>query len=198
MPTAKTRRLSRQHKPADMALEDWQIELRRQFGREQPLRLKNIGADPVFSDYQVTNPQRGSTYRVAIRGTAPGDNYCSCPDFSANALGTCKHVEFVLGRLEHRRRTDAVSPDSCCSRSAKKVSALLTQLPWSNHLTAHGPLQACGRARVLRDGWFDIIRTFRAGSSDIRHGSARTAQSGVTIGVRARLPHVLRPGDEPP
>jgi len=138
MPTAKTRRLSRQHKPADMALEDWQIELRRQFGREQPLRLKNIGADPVFSDYQVTNPQRGSTYRVAIRGTAPGDNYCSCPDFSANALGTCKHVEFVLGRLEHRRRTDAVSPDSCCSRSAKKVSALLTQLPWSNHLLLMG------------------------------------------------------------
>jgi len=108
MPTAKTRRLSRQHKPADMALEDWQIELRRQFGREQPLRFKNIGTDPVFSDYQVTNPQRGSTYRVAIRGTAPGDNYCSCPDFSTNALGTCKHVEFVLGRLERSRRTRAL------------------------------------------------------------------------------------------
>src|SRR5512139_173823 len=108
MRTATPRRLSRQHRPAGMALEDWQRELRRQYGREQPLRLKNIGSDPVFSDYQVANPQRGSTYRVAIRGAAPGDNYCSCPDFSTNALGTCKHVEFVLGRLERTRRTRSV------------------------------------------------------------------------------------------
>jgi superfamily II DNA or RNA helicase len=91
-----------------MALEEWQVALRRQYGREQPLRVKNVGTEPVFSDYQVTNPQRGSMYRVAIRGSALGDNYCTCPDFSTNALGTCKHVEFVLGRLERGRRTRTV------------------------------------------------------------------------------------------
>lgn len=64
---ASSRRLSRQHKPVDMALEEWQVVLRRQYGREQPLRLKNVGTEPVFSDYQVTNPQRGSMYRVAKR-----------------------------------------------------------------------------------------------------------------------------------
>jgi superfamily II DNA or RNA helicase len=105
MSKAAPRKLSRLHKPADLPLETWQRELRRQFGREQAFVLENTGKEPVFSDFQVTNPQSRSTYRVAIRGVAPGDNYCSCPDFATNALGTCKHVEFVLGRLERGRRT---------------------------------------------------------------------------------------------
>ena len=98
-------KLSRLHKPADMSLEAWQRELRRQFGREQPFTFKNAGTEPVFSDFQVTNPRSGSTYRVGIRGARPGDNYCSCPDFATNALGTCKHVEFVLRKLGGRART---------------------------------------------------------------------------------------------
>lgn len=68
------RRLSRLDKPDDMSLEMWQRELRRQFGREQAFVLKNVGTEPVFSEYQVTNPQTSGTYRVAIRGGRPGDN----------------------------------------------------------------------------------------------------------------------------
>ena len=103
MTRAAARRLSRLHKPSDLSLEAWQLELRRQFGREQGFVLKNMGGEPVFSDYQVANPESGSVYRVSIRGARPGDNYCSCPDFATNTLGTCKHVEFVLGKLERRR-----------------------------------------------------------------------------------------------
>src|SRR5262249_49425467 len=44
-----------------------------------------------------------SSYRVFIRGTAPGDNHCSCPDFATNTLGTCKHIEFTLAALERKR-----------------------------------------------------------------------------------------------
>ena len=51
-----------------MSLEAWQTELRRQFGREQRFRLKNLGRGAVFSEFEVTNPQSRSTYRVAIRG----------------------------------------------------------------------------------------------------------------------------------
>jgi SNF2 family DNA or RNA helicase len=82
-----------------MSLEDWQIELRRQFGREQKFKLKNTGAEPLFSEYEVANPQSGRSYRVAIRGSALGENYCSCPDYAVNTLGTCKHIEFTLERL---------------------------------------------------------------------------------------------------
>ena len=96
-------KLSRLHKPDDMTLEAWQIALRRQFGREQKFKLKNLGDEPFFSDFQVTNPQSKNTYRVAIRGGDLADNFCSCPDFLTNTLGTCKHVEFVLAKL--RRQT---------------------------------------------------------------------------------------------
>lgn len=106
-PATATRKLSRLHRPADLSLDAWQRELRRQFGREQSFRLTNAGTEPVFSDFEVSNPQSGSTYRVAIRGPRPGDNYCSCPDFATNALGTCKHIEFVLRKIEERRRTRA-------------------------------------------------------------------------------------------
>src|SRR5207237_1179377 len=34
---------------------------------------------------------------------ALGENYCSCPDFATNELGTCKHIEFTLAALERRR-----------------------------------------------------------------------------------------------
>ena len=103
-----TRKLSRQRKPADMSLETWQRELRRQYGREQPFGLTNVGAERVFSDFDVRNPQSGSTYRVAIRGGRPGENHCTCADFATNVLGTCKHVEFVLAQLEGQRGTRRV------------------------------------------------------------------------------------------
>jgi superfamily II DNA or RNA helicase len=99
----KAAKLSRLTKPEDMSLEDWQIELRRQFGREQAFAIKNLGDHPVFSEFEVVNPQSHARYRVAIRGTALADNFCSCPDFATNALGTCKHIEFTLAYLKRKR-----------------------------------------------------------------------------------------------
>ena len=94
--------LSPHRKPLDMDLDTWQAALRRDFGRAQRFRWENLGTEPVFSEFRVTNPQKGTQYRVAVRGLARGDNFCSCPDFATNALGTCKHVEFVLAKLARR------------------------------------------------------------------------------------------------
>lgn len=99
----KAARTPRTYKPKDLSLEAWQIRLRREFGREQKFLLENLGQEPFFSEFGVTNPGTGGTYRVAIRGARPGDNFCSCPDFSVNTLGTCKHIEFTLARLMKRR-----------------------------------------------------------------------------------------------
>ncbi|MGH7129153.1 MAG: SNF2-related protein, partial [Planctomycetaceae bacterium] len=100
---ARRSKLSRTKQPDGMSLEAWQRQLRRQFGEEQPFELSNVGGQPVFSEFHVTNPASKNTYRVAIRGDRPGDNFCSCPDFRTNALGTCKHVEFTLARLKRKR-----------------------------------------------------------------------------------------------
>jgi len=99
----KIKKISRLRKPEDMPLEQWQVALRKQFGPEQDFHLKNIGEEPIFSEFIVKNPQNQSEYRVAIRGQRIGDNYCSCPDFAVNTLGTCKHIEFTLAKLQRRR-----------------------------------------------------------------------------------------------
>ncbi len=96
-------KISRTHKTDGVALEDWQRALRRQFGEQQPFILENVGGHPPFSEFALTNPESGKTYRIAIRGEAPGMNYCSCPDFHINNLGTCKHIEFTLAKLSQQR-----------------------------------------------------------------------------------------------
>jgi hypothetical protein len=96
-------KISLSRRPEDMSLEQWQITLRRQFGQIQNFHLKNIGDEPIFSEFILTNPQTNIEYRVAIRGLRIGDNYCSCPDFSVNTLGTCKHIEFTLAKLQRKK-----------------------------------------------------------------------------------------------
>ena len=102
-PAPKPSRVSRTRQPEDMGACAWQVALRRQYGREQDFTMQNLGDDAVFSEFAVHNPASGGRYRVAIRGAGLGDNYCACPDFATNLLGTCKHIEFVLGKLERRR-----------------------------------------------------------------------------------------------
>jgi superfamily II DNA or RNA helicase len=99
----KQPKLSRTHAPADLSPVDWQRGLRRQFGREQAFGLENLGTEPFFSEFRVSNPASKSSYRVAIRGLGPGGNFCSCPDYATSELGTCKHLEFTLARLEKKR-----------------------------------------------------------------------------------------------
>ncbi len=77
--------------------------MRRQFGRAQTFAVRNLGDQPVFFEFLGSNPASQRSYRAAIRGAAIGDDRCACPDFTTNDLGTCKHIEFVLGRLERNR-----------------------------------------------------------------------------------------------
>jgi hypothetical protein len=99
----KEPKLSRTHAPTDLSVVEWQRRLRRQFGREQDFGLENLGSEPFFSEFRVSNPVSKSSYRVAIRGLGPGGNFCSCPDYATSELGTCKHLEFTLARLEKKR-----------------------------------------------------------------------------------------------
>ncbi|HRH80449.1 MAG TPA: hypothetical protein PLW81_05325 [Thiobacillaceae bacterium] len=96
-------RLSRLRRPDDMAVDDWQVRLRRQYGREQRFEMENLGEEPIFSEFAITNPESRRRYRVVIRGAGLGVNFCSCPDFATNDLGTCKHIEFTLAALQRKR-----------------------------------------------------------------------------------------------
>ncbi|MBY0514491.1 MAG: SWIM zinc finger family protein, partial [Gemmataceae bacterium] len=81
-------------------LREEQIDLRRQRARAAHFAIENLGKNRVFSDYRVANPESGGVYQVQVRGFDTGDNTCTCPDFKANTLGTCKHIEAVLETLK--------------------------------------------------------------------------------------------------
>jgi hypothetical protein len=87
------------YKPIDLSVEEWQTALRKQFAVIQNFEVKNLGTEPVFSDFSVYNPISQNTYKVAIRSDSPGLNFCSCPDFKVNYLGTCKHIEYLLQKI---------------------------------------------------------------------------------------------------
>ncbi len=62
--------------------------------------LQRPSGEP-YGDYRVKSAS-GKTYRVAMRGPGLFENYCSCPDYAVNTLGTCKHIEALLLRLGKR------------------------------------------------------------------------------------------------
>ena len=99
--------------------------LRRQFGREQRFELINLGREPVFLLFRVDNPDSGTHYIVTIRGLAPGQNQCTCWDYATNHLGTCKHIEFTLARLQARRGGKAaLARGSVAARSEIRLDYL--------------------------------------------------------------------------
>jgi hypothetical protein len=87
-------------KPANLTLENWQIALRKQFVAGKSFGIKKLEGHPVFSDYMVHNPETKNTYKVAIRNNGQAMNFCACLDFKTNHLGTCKHIEAVLLKIE--------------------------------------------------------------------------------------------------
>lgn len=68
----------------------------------EKMHVKSEDDSQPWTDYVVTNRVSGKSYRVALRGTEPGDSFCSCPDFRTNTLGTCKHVLHVLNKVKRR------------------------------------------------------------------------------------------------
>jgi SNF2 family DNA or RNA helicase len=115
-------------------LREEQIDLRRQRARAANFGIENVGKNRVFSDYRVTNPQTKGQYTVTVRGFDTGDNACTCPDFKSNTLGTCKHIEAVLERLQSdgdavkRRKAAVVRPEVTLDYGAPQLRLKL-QLP---------------------------------------------------------------------
>ena len=69
-------------------------------------RVLERPAGGAYGDYKIKSGS-GKIYRVAMRGPGLFENYCSCPDFAVNTLGTCKHIEAMLLRLRQRHRQGA-------------------------------------------------------------------------------------------
>ncbi len=82
------------------------IEERVRRGRTE-VRATQLSGEPGFGAWTarsiVSESYFPTSYRVHIRSLHRRANYCTCPDFATNQLGTCKHIEAVLYQIGKRR-----------------------------------------------------------------------------------------------
>jgi len=82
------------------------IEERRQRGRTE-VRLQKLDGEPWFGTWRARSVSKETHfprhYTVHIRSLERRANFCTCPDFETNQLGTCKHIEAVLHKVARRR-----------------------------------------------------------------------------------------------
>lgn len=68
------------------------------------VQVEPTSGEPWFGEWHAASLNStthfNKTYRVTIRSLHRRANYCSCPDFAGNQLGTCKHIEAVLHKIE--------------------------------------------------------------------------------------------------
>lgn len=69
---------------------------------KEKMTLRSLDSSTPWTDYTVTSRLSGKTYRVSLRGFESGESYCSCPDFSTNHLGTCKHILSAQAKVRKR------------------------------------------------------------------------------------------------
>ena len=75
----KPRKISRLRKPDDMSLEQWQVALRKQFGPQQNFKLKNVGSEPIFSDFEDVRRCAVPVSDIGIRGPFAGRGRSGIP-----------------------------------------------------------------------------------------------------------------------
>lgn len=99
-------------------LREEQIDLRRERAKAGRFRITKTDGKGYFGRYTVANPVTSGKYTVTLRGFEVGDNRCTCPDFKANTLGTCKHIEGVLATVAselpahvRRRKASVTRPE---------------------------------------------------------------------------------------
>jgi len=129
-----------------------QIAARRERAHGSVVRILAKPDGDLYGDYAVRSASK-KTYRVAMRGPGLFDNYCSCPDFAVNTLGTCKHIEALLFRL-HRRRGTALDDSAAgvlhCGAHDAGGCPVLERLGSSSEMTRLTPRQIPGVSCALR------------------------------------------------
>jgi SNF2 family DNA or RNA helicase len=132
-------------------LRDEQIQIRRKRAQEERLEVQKLGRNRVFSDYLVSNPDTGGRYRVAFRGFDVGDNSCECPDFKANTLGTCKHIERVRAMHE-----GSLPPSILRKKAVITQPEVYVHYGEQMRIGLHLPQRTSDQLRALAEDFFDI------------------------------------------
>jgi superfamily II DNA or RNA helicase/predicted nucleic acid-binding Zn finger protein len=118
--------------------------------------LKRPSGEP-YGDYLVKSAS-GRVYRVAMRGPGLFENYCSCPDFAINTLGTCKHIEGLLLRLGKRYGKSLKS-----RKFARARASISLQYGETISVRLRLPAHPSPALRKLAEEYFDTAGVLRLG-----------------------------------
>lgn len=110
------------------------IAERTERAQNEKMLLKSSQPDQLWTDYIITNKESGKSYRLALRGWARGESFCSCPDFRKNTLGTCKHLIHALEKVNKKfskkmKNTPFQTTDICLYLTYGKHLELRLLLP---------------------------------------------------------------------
>src|SRR5258706_10352685 len=119
------------------------------------VRVLERPAGSTYGDYKIKSGS-GRTYRVAVRGPGLFENYCSCPDFAVNTLGTCKHIEAMLLQLRKRRRKTL---ETAAYKRTRASIAL--QYGDTIEVRLHLPASSSPALRSLAAEYFDSVGLLR-------------------------------------
>jgi SNF2 family DNA or RNA helicase len=118
------------------------IAEREKRGRTE-VKVKHLSGKPWFGQWQassmVSTTHRPQVYTVQIRSLTERANYCTCPDHATNLLGTCKHIEAVLHKIN---KTKSLQPKS------KKSSRAFVYLSWEGSNAPQICLRRASRANA--------------------------------------------------
>ena len=79
-----------------------EVAVRRWRGSTEISEIEAVDSrHPVFGTFRVSTDS-GTAYDVEIRSLHERLNSCGCMDHRVNGLGTCKHIEGVIARLQRR------------------------------------------------------------------------------------------------
>jgi hypothetical protein len=142
-----------------------EIERRRLRGINEAIHIESLTPDDAFFGIYRTHSGSGQAYRVEIRSLAEPINSCDCPDHRINGLGTCKHIEATLYRLQHRRKR---AFQKAADRGSPTIEIFLDRR--DQQIRIHWPQGSRGRSRArdLLTPFFALERAIKAA-----HGSVR-------------------------
>ena len=107
--STKLKKRKRSIKPLNLSTwnttDNDEIERRRFRAKTEKLKCQPLEPEyGYFGSFLVSSKEQQSQYRVEIRSLNQYLNSCDCFDYRGNQLGTCKHIEHVLWRLQRKHK----------------------------------------------------------------------------------------------
>lgn len=144
------KKVSYYRKPDDITVDQWQWQLRKQFGEDNIFKITNIGDQQIFSDFLVYNPNTVNNYKVSIRDFDNKFNFCNCLDFKTNRLGICKHISATLKYLDSKFDLEKVKK----TKFQNSYSSIYLDYQSGRHIKLRIGTENTSDFEILRDKYF--------------------------------------------